>query len=225
VAIGTKALEMALARPSRPVLALLVPRSAYERLAAGRQGVSALYLDQPLARQLQLLELALPSLKQVGAPLGPASRELKDPLQVAARGNGIQVSTAVIERSSDLYPALNELAPESQAFILFPDPLVAHPSSLHNLFLHTYRLKRPVMAYSAALAKSGAIMALYATPEQQGDEAARWLSDSWSNGGFRLGAPRYPRRFTISVNSTVARSLDISLPSVDVLTRKLEGMQ
>jgi ABC-type uncharacterized transport system substrate-binding protein len=225
VAIGTPALEKVLATGRRPVLSLLVPRSTYERLASGRPQVSALYLDQPLYRQLQLLQLALPDLKNVGAPLGPVSRELQDALQAVGRGNETRVHTAIIEKNSDLYPALTGLAAESEAFLLLPDPLVAHRSSLQNFFLHTYRLKRPVLAYSAPLAKSGAIMALYTTPEQAGEEAADWIRDSWSGNSVSLGGPRYPKRFTISINSTVARSLDITLPSVDVLTRKLEALQ
>ena len=68
-------------------------------------------------------------------------------------------------------------------------------------------------------------MALYATPEQHGEEAADWISESWSNGKIGLGGSRYPKRFTISINSTVARSLDIALPSADVLTRQLEALQ
>ena len=225
VAIGTPALEKVLATGRRPVLSLLVPRSTYERLTSGRPQVSALYLDQPLYRQLQLLELALPDLKNVGAPLGPVSRQLQDALQAIGRDNDTRIHTAIVEKNSDLYPALTGLAAESQAFLLLPDPLVAHRSSLQNFFLHTYRLKRPVLAYSAPLAKSGAIMALYTTPEQVGEEAAGWIRDSWSGNSVSLGGPRYPRRFTISINSTVARSLDMTLPSVDVLTRKLEALQ
>jgi len=225
VAIGTPALEKVLAGTRRPVLSLLVPRSTYERLASGRPQVSALYLDQPLYRQLQLLALALPDLKNVGAPLGPVSRELQGELQAVGRDKGIQVHTALAEKNSDLYPALTGLAAESQAFLLLPDPLVAHRSSLQNFFLHTYRLKRPVLAYSAPLAKSGAIMAIYATPEQHGEEAAGWIRTSWSGNGVSLGGSRYPIRFTISINSTVARSLDIALPGVDVLTRELEALQ
>lgn len=225
VAIGTPALEKVVGATRKPVLSVLVPRSTYERLASGRPQVSALYLDQPLHRQLQLLALALPSLKNVGAPLGPVSRELQDALQAVGRDNGIQVHTAIAETNPDLYPVLTGLAADSQAFLLLPDPLVAHRSSLQNFFLHTYRLKRPVLAYSAPLAKSGAILALYATPEQQGEEAAGWIRESWSSGNVSLGGSRYPKRFTISINSTVARSLDIALPSVDVLTRKLEALQ
>lgn len=223
VAIGTKALEAALARRSRPVLSLLVPRLTYERLASGKAEVSALYLDQPLSRQLQLLGLALPGVKRVGVPLGPASQAELPALQGAAKDSGMQVGSAQILRGQDLHAALNALAEQSQAFVLLPDPVVAQRSTLQNFFLHTYRLKRPVLAYSAPLAQSGALLALYATPAQQGEEAAVWIRESWGSE-FRLGAPRYPKRFTIAVNRIVARSLDLALPSRDALTRQLEAI-
>jgi ABC-type uncharacterized transport system substrate-binding protein len=224
VAIGTKALEAALSRPARPVLSLLVPRSTYERLASGQHQVSALYLDQPLTRQLRLLGLALPGLKKAGAALGPASRGLQAELQSAANASGIQVNSAVIDQGSDLYAALTELAEDSQAFLLLPDPVVVQRGALQNFFLHTYRLKKPVLAYSAPLVKSGALLGLWATPAQLGGEAAGWISESWSGGAFHLGAPRYPKRFTIGINRTVARSLEIDLPSEEALGRRLEAM-
>ena len=185
---------------------------------------SALYLDQPLTRQLQLLGLALPGLKKAGATLGPASRGLQAELQSAAGESGIQVDSAPIDQGSDLYAALTELAEDSQAFLLLPDPVMVQRGALQNFFLHTYRLKKPVLVYSAPLVQSGALLALYATPAQLGEEAAGWIRESWSRGAFRLGAPRYPKRFTIGVNRTVARSLEIDLPSEEALSRQLEAM-
>ena len=225
VAIGTRALEKALAQPARPVLSLLVPRLSYERLAAGQRQVSALYLDQPLTRQLQLLGLALPDLKTAGVPLGPSSQSLVAALQNAAKASGLQTDIVPVSQGSDLYAALTTLAQDSQAFLLLPDPVVAQRSSLQSFFLHTYRLRKPVLAYSAPLVQSGALLGLYATPEQQGEEAADWIRESWSKGAFRLGASRYPKRYTIGVNYTVARSLEIELPGEDVLNRQLEALQ
>lgn len=225
IAVGSKALEAALAQPARPVLALLVPRLNYERLASGKARVSALYLDQPLTRQLQLLGLALPGLNRVGVPLGPSSQAQQPVLQSAARDTGIAVGSVRIERSHDLYATLNALATDSQAFLLLPDPEVAQGSMLQSLFLHTYRLRKPVLAYSKPLARSGALLALYATPAQLGGEAAEWISGSWQGGEFHLGAPRHPTRFTITVNRAVARSLEIDLPGEAALTRRLEAVQ
>ena len=224
VAIGTRALEAALAQPGRPVLSLLVPQLTYDRLASGRHQVSALYLDQPLTRQLQLLGLALPGLKKAGATLGPASRGMQAALQSAAKASGIQVNSAVFDQGSDLYAALTELSEDSQAFLLLPDPVVVQRGALQNFLLHTYRLKKPVLAYSAPLVKSGALLGLYATPAQLGEEAAGWISESWSGDAFNLGAPRYAKRFTIGINRTVARSLEIDLPSEEALGRRLEAM-
>lgn len=226
VAIGTRALEAALAQRARPVLSLLVPLQTYEQLASGQSQVSALYLEQPLTRQLQLLGLALPGLKKVGVPLGPSSRSQQTALQRAAKTTGIQVDSALIDHSTDLYAGLTELSGDSQAFVLLPDPLVAQRNTLHSFFLHTYRLKKPVLAYSAPLAQSGALLALYSSPAQLGEESAAWLIESWTRAGrFQLGAPRYPKRFTVAINRTVARSLDIELPSESALTSQLEALQ
>src|SRR6266581_3841669 len=65
--VGTQALQSALGQDLRaPILAVLLPRQAFERLAdhAGRRAahsVSALFLDQPVVRQLDLIRLALPA--------------------------------------------------------------------------------------------------------------------------------------------------------------------
>ncbi len=223
VAIGTRALEAAVAQPVGPVLSMLVPRLTYERLTANSSQASALYLEQPLSRQLRLLLLALPGKPNVGAPLGPTSQMLQTALQSAARDTGIHVNVAVIEPGVDLRAALNGLADDSDAFVLLPDPMMTQRSTLQNFLLHTYRLKKPVLAYSAPLAQSGALLALYATPTQLGEEAAEWIRESWRNE-FRLGAPRYSKRFTVDINHTVARSLELALPSEDELSRRLEAM-
>lgn len=224
VAIGTRALEAALAQPVRPVLSLLVPRLTYERLAAGKAEVTALYLDQPLHRQLHLLASALPGLKRVGVPLGPVSQAQEPALLRAAKATGIQVGSAQIHRGQELRAALDALAEDSEAFVLLPDQVVAQRGTLQNLFLHTYRLRKPVLAYSAPLVKSGALLGLYATPAQLGEEAAAWARESWGSA-FRLGAPRYPKRFTVAVNWTVARALEIDLPGEAALTQQLEALQ
>lgn len=226
VAIGTKALKAALGAPGdKPILALLVPRLTYEQLVSGRRPVSALYLDQPVERQLHLLKLALPELKKIGAPLGPSSAGFQSQLQSVAKDNGVQISSVVISNSMELLPALSDLAEDSQAFMLLPDPVVVQRSTLQSFFLHTYRLRRPVLAYSAPLVQSGALLGLYATPAQLGAEAAAWIRGGWAQSAFRLGPPRYPQSFTVGINQSVARSLGINLPDEEALARKLGGLR
>ena len=72
VALGTEACRQAAASASSaPVLCALLPRASFELILQeqGRRpgpGLSALYLNQSLARQLALIHLALPSAHRVG---------------------------------------------------------------------------------------------------------------------------------------------------------------
>ena len=69
----------ALATDAAQTLCLLIPRQAFERLAPPRgdgrpRRLSAVFIDQPLSRQLELLRIALPGRNRVGVVLGPYFR-------------------------------------------------------------------------------------------------------------------------------------------------------
>lgn len=98
------------------------------------QKTSALYLDQPFERQLRLLELAFPGLKNAGVPLGPSSKGFLGNLQQASMESGIVVNTAFIGGGSELLSVLSELAEISQAFILLPDPEVSQRGTVQSFF-------------------------------------------------------------------------------------------
>ena len=71
VTLGAEGFRQVVARDLRvPVIAMLIPRQSFDsavKLAGSKaNGAVALYLDQPIARQLDLLRLAFPSAKRVG---------------------------------------------------------------------------------------------------------------------------------------------------------------
>ena len=76
VALGAEAAQvLAKAEPHAPVLYTLLPRSSFERVLrdSGRKPssqFSALYLDQPLSRQLELIRVALPAVRRIGVLWG-----------------------------------------------------------------------------------------------------------------------------------------------------------
>jgi ABC-type uncharacterized transport system substrate-binding protein len=226
VAIGLKALLAALAEDANtPLLALLVPRASFERVLAehGARGktVSALYLDQPLARQLALIRLALPEVRRVGVPLGPSSSMLAEAVERASVASRVLVRIGRAGSGAELFPALDAMAPEVDALLLLPDSVVTQRATLASLFLHAYRKRLPVVAYSAPMSQAGAVLSVYATPAQLGVEAARWLRESRQAHGIHLGAPRYPEAFTVTSNRNVARSLDLRLADDATLERRL----
>lgn len=214
-----------------PVLATLLPRAAYEaRLALGpsqKRSVSAVVLDQPLGRQMALLKRALPERRQIGVLAGPQTRPQVAALQKEAAALGLRLAiTPVVNAPDDLYPALRTALDGADVLLALPEPLVYHGATLQNILLTTYRARVPLVAFSPAYVKAGAVLAVYSTPAQVARRAAEMVR-SWQVGRG-LPPPQMPREFAVSANLRVAASLGLMLDEAAVIAedlRRQEGLQ
>jgi hypothetical protein len=229
VTLGVRALKYALDAPgSAPLFALLVPSLTYEKLiadhpqASRRRAASALFLDQPFSRQLQLIRLALPETKRIGVLVGPATAGQTDELKKAGRETGLDVRIHAIHDREQLFAGLNDLAREVDVLLLLPDPQVVSGETLRALFLQTYQLRLPIVAYAASLVQAGATLGLYATPAQLGREAGKWIRGMLGEKGANKATTLYPQLYTVEVNRNVARTLELPLPSVESINARLE---
>lgn len=196
-----------------PLLATLVPRAAYQRIAdaASRSGrtVSAVWLDQPVARQFDLLRVALPARHRVGVLLGPESRLLEQELARAAAERNFELQVARVEGNESLPRALQRVLEESDVLLALPDPQVYNGATIQNVLTAAYRQHVPLVGFSPAYVKAGAMLALYSTPAQVGAQAGEIARAVI--GGRPLPAAQGPRLFSVGVNADVARSLGIAL--------------
>lgn len=220
VAVGTAALramqELFAGDPTPPpLLAILVPRLAFERAADParlRTGtLSAVFLDQPPARQLELIRLALPAVQNVGILVSGESKGSVPPLEKAARERGIQVTTALVAPDG-LFAAMQALLPEVEVLLALPDPAVFNSQTAANILAATYRRRVPLVGFSPAYVKAGALFALYSAPAQVGARGGDALRQALA--GRALPPPQWPREFVVAVNRDVARSLGIALDEV-----------
>ena len=195
-----------------PVLAILVPRLAFERMADPvrlRAGsLSAVFLDQPPARQLDLIRLALPDARSVGILVSGQSKAHAPALDAAARERGLQLVSSVVEPGG-LYPALQSLLPDIDVLLAQPDPVVFNSQSAGNILTAAYRRLVPLVGFSSAYVKAGALLALYSTPAQVGARGGELLRQVLA--GRPLQGPQPPRDFAVEVNQNVARSLGLVL--------------
>jgi ABC-type uncharacterized transport system substrate-binding protein len=197
-----------------PVLATLLPRSGYEaQLKAARKTgrpISAVVLDQPAERQLALIARALPDRRRVGVLAGSRSQALLTELQRAAasRKLGLEVIAGVAAPET-LFPALKGVLDTADVILAIPDSAVYNGGSLQNILLTTYRARVPLVAFSPAYVKAGAILAVYSTPAQVARHAAGIVRD-WQAGGV-LPALQMPAEFAVVANPKVAASLGIGL--------------
>lgn len=198
-----------------PLLAVLLPRLAYERHSCcrGGRGQSAIFLDQPAARQLDLLRLALPERLRIGVLFGPESRALAPALRRAAGERGLVLASAEAGGNGNLFPLLKELTATSDLLLALPDPNIFNSLTIQNILTTSYRARIPLVGFSPAYVKAGALLALYSTPAQIGTQAGEIARAVLV--GKPLPPPQAPRDFSVGVNVDVARSLGIAIGSED----------
>ena len=216
VALGTQATDaLAAGRAPVPVLAALLPRSSFERTLRNNalkasSAFTAIYLDQPLQRQLALIRLALPQAKTLGVLWGPDSRPKATVLHAQAANAGFSLNEAGVAGKPNLYPDLQQVLGGSDVFLALADPQVFNSNTIQNILLTTFRAQVPVVAFSPAYVRAGALVSLHTTPEQVGRQAAT-LVQAALRGKPLPAQPQEPNDFEVSVNAHVARAFDLAL--------------
>ena len=225
IAVGTEAATRAAElNLNVPILNTLIPELSFNTLVAQKspppadsnyRDFSAIFLDQPLSRQFELLTVALPEHRRVGVILGPASKTMEEELKFAARQKDIELQVLTISTRDELLPALNTLLAQNDTLLAIPDPLIHSPLTVRNLLLTTYRHQVPIVGFSHNYVKAGALMAVASTPEQIGQQIAETIRLA-SDHGWRLPPPRHLTDFVVRVNSHVARSLQLRVGNDNV---------
>lgn len=223
ITVGLRATQdVAAQNLGTPTLAMLIPRQAFEKIAQQRdyRQFSALYLDQPLARQIDLIRLTLPNHARIGAVLGPESQNALKILQSAANDAKYGLVVEKISSEGELLPALQRVLTDSDVLLAMPDQLVFNKGTVQNLLLTAYRYQDPMIGFSQAYVKAGALAAVFTTPEQAGKHAGEVVMRALGGKVLLLPPPEYSKYFSVRVNYQVARSLGISVgDEADILQR------
>lgn len=221
ITIGTEAAQVVTSQsPRQPVLHTLLPRDAYERLPSptGVGRSSAIFLDQPVQRQIALITEALPDWRRLALLAGPRSQPLATKLAAAAQEQQLSVSIENISSERDIYPALQRLLADRAVLLALPDSTVFNSYTIQNVLLTSYRHRSPLIGFSPAYVRAGALLGLYSTPAQIGDQAAEAVRSVLAGGG--LPPPQASRRFEVGINQNVAHSLGIHLePAAEIAAR------
>lgn len=223
VAVGLKATQAVLAANlDVPVISTLIPKVAFDQLVrpGRRRGVTAVFLDQPIARQLDLIRLTLPEKKRVGIVLGPQSQATADSLQAEARRRGLQLNVSRVDTESGLFGALEGVLRDSEVLLSLPDPVVSNSNTIPSVLFTAYRFLVPVVGFSPAYVRAGAVTAVFSTPEQLAEQVAD-AAAAFAGPERQLPPPSYPVYFKVAVNYHVARSLDLVLDREASLAARL----
>ena len=209
------------------VLATLLPQSAVDarqsRMPNRAGAFSAVVLDQPVSRQMALIRRALPGRDALAVPLGPHSRASEDTVKRQAAAHGLLlIPTPVINQADEIFSTFRTGLESAQVILALPDATVYNPASLQNILLMTYRARVPLIAFSPAYVKAGALVAVYSTPAQVARRTARAVRALLT--GRPIPALMRPDEFEVATNPRVAASLGLTIDDADAIARDLRGM-
>lgn len=226
LAVGVQSLSLA-AGTSVPVLGVLVPQVSYEKIRAehARSNASgkfsAIYLDQPLPRQFNLIRSVTPTANSVGVLLGPSTQHQSTALVNAARYHDIGLVLEHVDTEQNLISKLRRTLDESNILLALPDALVYNRETAQTILLTSYRHEKPVVGFSHAYVKAGALAAVFSTPAQIARQAAEIVRQALASQQNLLPEPQYPKYFSVDINRQVARSLGINVGEENLIYEKL----
>lgn len=218
IAAGMKAaVNVARAQPAA-MLTVLIPREGYSRLTRdfpalsknGSRVISAIYLDQPIKRQLDLIAAMLPETGTIGVLYTAQPRELSA-LRTMAAARKIDINERSVSSASNMHSALQELLISSDVMLALPDAEIYNASTIRNILLATYRNKVPLIGFSSGYVRAGALGAVFSTPAQIAAQSLE-IVDEYAEKR-ELPAAQYAKEFEVSVNEQVARSLGLNIKS------------
>ena len=85
---------------------------------------------------------------------------------------------------------------------------------MKGILLTSYRQGKPVISYSPAHVKSGALAAIYASPENIGRQIATIINQFHNKDHFSPDKLIYSDTFNIAINRQVENSLQLKLPDI-----------
>lgn len=226
IAAGARACELGLAQAQRPVLCSFITEAAYRRLSGQAHAPrhSALFLDQPLARQLNLARLLLPPDGEL-VVLVSHSHSAGEALRASAARRGIDLTLLQLAPNQNPASRIQQGMDRHQMLLALPDPAIYNRHSIHGILLTTYRKGIAVIGFSDSFVKAGAIAAVHSTPEDMARASADAASAFLADAETGLPAPAHPSRFTVTLNYRVAQTLSLVLPPEAQLHDQLRDME
>jgi len=234
VAVGAAASEYLLQQLplSQRLLATFLPETSWRKMLIRygarwrphRDQLSAIYLEQPLQRQLALARLVLPKARTVGTVVGADSAGRLPEIRKAARSYNFELVQTSLHQADNPVKLLQPLIQQSDIFIPLPDQAVFNRTTAKWILYIAYRQRVPLIGFSRKYVEAGAVAAVFSTPEQLGRQSGEFLA-RYNKADGPLPLSQAPRYFSVITNRIAARSLQLRLPSDDVLTERLREVE
>tara|TARA_R110002110_G_scaffold404606_1_gene623058 strand:+ start:64932 stop:65942 length:1011 start_codon:yes stop_codon:yes gene_type:complete len=236
VTIGAEALEAVLkTHTSQPILSILIRKHTYQNLLniyhrkqnSQTCPITAIYLDQPLKRQINLIKKVVPEINHsnatIGVLFGPASINSQEELMTIALEEKIKLNTIYVNNFENPVAVMDAFLAEVKVLLALPDSRIYNPRTARGILLAAFHKHVPLIGYSQSYVKNGALVSVFSNTKQIAQQAAQSIITILDKES--LPEPQYPQEFSIEINYQVAKSLNIDIESESTLKQDLVQME
>lgn len=212
IAVGPAALRALLAQGADGVIISVFTSSQTVReiLEAApeskRTTITAVYADPSPIDQLRLVSAIYKKPVRVAVLVRDKNNYLVPLLRHAASQSNIRLSIETVSTGDNINRILGRMA-DASVLLALPDSTIYNAETIRNILITTYRRDQAVIGFSVAFVKAGALATTYSDVDDILAQVEEML-DEFNNSG-RLPEAQFPKYFSVAVNDSVARSLNL----------------
>ena len=179
-------------------------------------------LDQPMHRYLAFSKLML-GVDSIGV-IDDSEIELKARVAITLDEFELTLNQYRLDPENKLLPVLRELLQHNDSLLMLPRESIYNRDTVKGVLLASYRSRKPVVSYSPAHVRSGAVASIYSSPVDIGRHLAMLINQALQKKPD-TGTPfQFARFYSITTNSRIATALGINLPAERDLRSTLDKL-
>lgn len=205
---------------SAPLLAVLIPHRMYNSIMNSikqskdkTRQVSAIYREQPVDRQLKVIEKLLPHVKTIGVLTSMYDPGRIDELKAAIVKKNLNLVITENKKREDLIDSLKHVLSNCDLLLTLPDPEIYNPFTAKGIIVTSFRRGVPIIGYSKTYVDAGAVAAVYTKAGQIAQQAASMTNTYFLKNS--LPAPSYPTQYAVATNEKVLGMLKTRQPKIE----------
>lgn len=217
VSVGSHSVNPLFREKAKGVISILVT----EKQNRGISNQSAIYVEPPFERQLRLTQEVFPNSK-IGVLV--ADQKQKELIEKALTPLQSPLLNVVkLTDSNNLNVALFDVLKDSDVLLGVYDKRIYNSENIKNILITSYRQQKVLVGPSKAYLKAGSFISTYSNLSHIAERLTDIISIYDSEG--RWLDEGYNPYYEIVLNSQVGNSLNILLPDLNLLTKKMKGVE
>jgi ABC-type uncharacterized transport system substrate-binding protein len=224
IPVGYRAAKKVAEYKSKPtVIYSLIPdtESPLNSITCKETNCYKVYINQPIQRYIKLFKKLFSERNTLAVAEIQENSKRMHQIKLISKKYRIKNKAIYIKNDENIARTLINKLSKDDVLLALPNPNIYNKNSAKSIILSAYHKNVPIIAYSEAFAKAGALVSLYSSIDNIANETASVANNIIENG-YLTQKEYYPNEFTIKINSTVARSLNIDIAVENDIKRQIK---